>query len=57
MIPDALLHELLLLLALSLGLEAWHRDPSTVGRLTFCALCVAVGAITLGELLSLRLST
>jgi PAS domain-containing protein len=54
MILDALLLEAILLLACSLGLGAWQRDPSTMGRLTFCALCAAVMATTLGELLQLR---
>jgi hypothetical protein len=53
-ILDALLLEAILLLACSLGLGAWQRDPATVGRLTFCGLCAAVVATTLGELLQLR---
>lgn len=54
MILDALLLELILLLSISLGLSAWQRDPSTTGRLSFCALCAAAAAATLGELLDLR---
>lgn len=54
MILDALLLELILLLAAYIGLSAWQRDPSTTGRVSFCALCVAVAATAAGELLDLR---
>lgn len=54
MILDALLFEIILLLTLSLALGTWQRDPTTIARLTFCAICVAVAATTLGELLTLR---
>lgn len=54
MILDALLLELIALLAGSLGLSAWQRDPSTTGRLSFCALCLGVAATALGEMLDLR---
>lgn len=54
MILDALALEAILLLAGSLGLGAWQRDPATVGRITFCALCAAVAATTTGELITLR---
>lgn len=54
MIFDALLLEGILLLACAVALAVWQRDPSTTGRLTFCALCISVGAVTLGELLTLR---
>ncbi len=54
MILDALLLEAILLLAVSVGLGVWQRDPSTTGRLTFCALCAAGAAMTLGEILMLR---
>jgi PAS domain-containing protein len=53
-ILDALLLEAILLLAVSVGLGVWQRDPSTTGRLTFCALCAAGAAMTLGEILMLR---
>lgn len=54
MIFDALVLELIVLLAGSLGLSAWQRDPSTTGRISFCALCVAAAATALGEALHLR---
>ncbi|MGH0030163.1 MAG: histidine kinase N-terminal 7TM domain-containing protein [Myxococcota bacterium] len=54
MIFDALLLEVILLLACAMALGAWQRDPSTTGRLTFCALAVGAGALTLGEFLVLR---
>ncbi len=54
MILDVLLLEMVLLLTFSLALGTWQRDPTTMGRLTFCALCIAVAATTLGELLTLR---
>jgi PAS domain-containing protein len=53
-ILDALLLEIILLLACTLALGAWQRDPATMGRLTFCTLCLAVAGVTLGELLMLR---
>jgi PAS domain-containing protein len=51
---DALLLEAILLLALAVGLGVWQRDSATTGRLTFCAVCLASTAMTLGELLDLR---
>jgi PAS domain-containing protein len=51
---DALLLEIILLMALAVGLGVWQRDAATTGRLTFCAVCLAGAAITLGELLLLR---
>lgn len=54
MILDVLLLEVILLLACFLALGAWQRDPSTMGRLTFCALCISIAGVTLGELLALR---
>ena len=42
MILDVLLLEIVLLLTFSLALGTWQRDPTTMGRLTFCALCIAV---------------
>jgi len=54
MIFDALLLEAILLLALAVGLGVWQRDSATTGRLTFCAVCLAGAALTLGELLDLR---
>ena len=54
MIFDVLLLEVVLLLACAMALGAWQRDPSTTGRLTFCALCIAIGAVALGEFLALR---
>jgi PAS domain-containing protein len=53
-ILHSLLLEIILLLALALALAAWQRDPATMGRLTFCALCLSVIAVTLGELLTMR---
>jgi len=53
-ILDVLLLEAVLLLSVSVGLGVWQRDPSTTGRLTFCALCTTAALITLGEILMLR---
>lgn len=54
MILHVLLLEVILLLACYLTLGAWQRDPSTTGRVTFCALCLAGAAVAAGELLVLR---
>lgn len=54
MILDALLLEVIVLLALAVGLGVWQRDASTTGRLTFCAVCLAGTLLTFGELLDLR---
>lgn len=54
MIFDSLLLEVILLLACAMALGAWQRDPSATGRLTFLALCISVGAVTLGEFLVVR---
>lgn len=54
MILDALLLEMVLLLACSLALGAWQREPTATARLTFCALCIAAAAVTTGELIALR---
>ena len=54
MILDALLLQVIALLACSLALGTWQRDPTTMGRLTFCALCIAAALVTLGELITLR---
>lgn len=51
---DVLLLEAIVLLSCSLALGAWQRDPTTMGRVTFCAICIAAALTTLGEALALR---